>query len=104
MSQQTPLYIRGLTEKELVDLQSFAKERGYADRSAYCRQLLRDALQQEYVEHYAAPLEKSMQDQREAELKMLMAFRTYAETNNEAVASNGKLAEKVSRLLNILEE
>lgn len=49
MSQQTPLYIRGLTEKELADLQSFAKERGYADRSAYCRQLLRDALQQEYV-------------------------------------------------------
>lgn len=45
-----------------------------------------------------------MQDQREAELKMLMVFRTYAETNNEAVASNGKLAEKVSRLLNILEE
>lgn len=104
MSQQTPLYIRGLTEKELADLQSFAKGRGYTDRSAYCRQLLRDALQQEYVDRYAAPLEKAMLDQREALLKILMAFKSYAKINNEVVTSNSQLGDKVTELLNILEE
>lgn len=104
MSSKTPLYIRGLTDKELVDLQSFAQERGYTDRSAYCRQLIRDALQQEYVDRYAGPLEKTLQEQREAQLKMLLAFKTYAQANTDMMASNTELFKKVSQLLTVLEE